>query len=105
MIKRLTTIALAIGLGSCSGTSSPPLSLIDQIEQGAIVACGYAPSVVSISAILGSFIPGVGGVGPIVTEICQAVNALKTPMGAMVRAGAPATVMVRGVAVHGVFTR
>jgi len=116
---RYISIPLVALVAACNTTSTnPPLSFLDQVEQEAIKLCGYAPTITSISALVGAFVPGVSAAGPLAADICAAVNALKPPastnvrleaMGAAAapapRTGQSATVMVRGVAVQGIFTR
>ena len=116
ILRMLSVAALVITLPGCQllqkGLTPEQQAMITQLQQGAIKACGFAPSVESGLALLGT----VGNtVSTGISLLCGAVQASAPPpapaaktqglLAAPSRAGQPGQVTVNGVAVSGVYTR
>lgn len=113
-MKRLVMFAALAGsvsLGSCAGTSVTPATIqsaVAQVQQAAVVACGFLPTAATVSGILTTLVPGAGAVDQMVIsaaqQICAAVASLAPgKASARLRAAAPPT--VNGVPVHGRWVR
>jgi hypothetical protein len=106
MIRRAIYTLFAISalmLGGCATTGGTTSATIVQIQQAAVVACGFLPTVSTVANILVAP-TGPAGVAVSMTveaiagAICQAVTAKSMKKG-----GAAPTVY--GVPIHGQFTR
>lgn len=122
MLRRTAFIAvpaaLAVSgcsaLGNLTGYLSPAQqAIVDQIQQGIIKACSYAPTVQSILSLVSAFSAaagaGAGLVNAVIQAVCDAMPAPTPPAGiaaaAMPRLGQTASFTVNGVAVTGIYTR
>jgi len=107
MVKKfLATFALvtATGCTSLGGLSPSTIALVDQIQAGAIKACGYLPIVESVAAILSA--GASTAVDPIITALCAQIPPapISAARGAA-RTATPTDVIVGNVVVHGVLYR
>lgn len=85
--------------GATTSTIDPQLqNVITAIKSNVLKACGFQVAIDSVSAIVGTFVPGVSLVGEVTTQICKAVTALGVRRGM-------STPMVNGVPVVGRFVR
>ena len=105
-MNRRTLIASAavLPLGAC-GTNTTGLptdwqALVDQIQAGVAVACGFLPSVASVLALL-----GMGAPPAIVAMICGALSPPGVAAATPHYPGAKRTVTVAGKPISGVFLR
>lgn len=111
MLKRCIALLLAgVTLAGCGASSTttggvittvPPVNVtitndIAAIKAGVLTACGYVAVTSEVAAIVGTFVPGAGLVGQIISEICKAVTTKGARLGM-------ATPQVNGVALHGYF--
>lgn len=109
MIKKFLATFALVSVSGCTalgGLSPATVSLIDQIQAGAIKTCGFMPVIESVAAILS------GGastaVDPIITALCAQIPPAPISAAQGVRAsraGQTISVVVNGVAVTGVLTR
>jgi hypothetical protein len=96
MRKFLIAVPVVASLmGSCTSTPTDVASVVAQVQQAAIVACGFLPTAATVAAILS------GGASTAVTDIAQLICTAVTTKG--VRRGAAPT--VNGVVIHGRFVR
>lgn len=95
MRKFLFAAPLALVISGCSTTPANVQSVIAQVQQAAIVACGFLPTAATVAAILS------GGASTAVTDIAQLICTAVTTKG--VRRGTAPT--VNGVVIHGRFVR
>lgn len=109
MVKKLlatTALAAALAVSGCTGTQSQSTqALITEIQQGAIMACGFAPTIESVLSLIGVFTPGAGLASSIVSALCGALPPKAIGPGSTSGAGIRAVVVVKGVTVSGIYTR
>jgi hypothetical protein len=108
MVKKfLTTFALvtATGCTSLGGLSPSTVALIDQIQAGAMKACGYLPIVESVAAILSA--GASTAVDPIITALCAQIPPapISAARGPVPHSATPTDVIVGNVVVHGTVYR
>jgi hypothetical protein len=108
MIKKfLATFAVvtATGCTSLGGLSPSTIALVDQIQAGAIKACGYLPIVESVAAILSA--GASTAVDPIITALCAQIPPapVSAARGAAAHSATPTDVIVGNVVVHGTVFR
>jgi hypothetical protein len=120
IISLSAILAAGLALGACSGslpspsggTTPPPTTTTgdkttDAIIAGTVKACGFLPTVSTVTGIIASFIAGGAPVNSLVTGIAESIcNAVAPPKKSMrrgaARVGPPA---VGGVLVEGRFVR
>jgi hypothetical protein len=116
IISLSAILAAGLALGACSttlpspggGAVVPPTTTGDKTTDSVIAAtvkaCGFLPTVATVTGIVASFVPGGAPVNSLVTSIAQSIcNAVAPPkMGARRGGHAP---MVGDVLVEGRFVR
>lgn len=114
----MSTVALA-GCASTIGTSTgtttpPPISTgdatldaeIQAAQAAAVKACGFLPTVSTITGILSTFVPATTGPVAIGTSIAQAIcNAITPKATAKRKLGPVSAPQVNGVPVEGIYVR
>jgi hypothetical protein len=105
MIRKLITAALAASLAGCATTGGVPTTStvtttitndMAMIQADVKLACNYVVPIADVAAIVATFVPAVGLVGTVTTQICNAVTAMGVRRGE----GLP---QVNGVPIHGYF--
>jgi hypothetical protein len=93
-------VAAAIALGGCAGTvtATSVATTIADVQQAAVLACGFLPTAATVASILSGGNPLVSTASAIAQAICTAVTAKA------VRRGGPAP-SVGGVVIHGRFVK
>lgn len=77
--KSISIGVLAVSLASCGGSlTANQQSLLDQVQQGAVTACGFMPTA---ATVLGLLVPGASGVSAAISAICAAVAPSPAPPG------------------------
>lgn len=108
MRKLLIAAALSCGLAGCATTSGTPSIDVGQVQQAAIAACGFLPTVETVVGIIATFATG-GAAAPVVATaegVAEAICSAVVPKAAARRGGAPAAPpAVNGVVIHGQFVR
>jgi hypothetical protein len=104
MIRKLffaAPVAAALVLSGCAGGGVTPATVsatISQVQQAAVLACGFLPTAATVASILSGGNPLVTTAAGIAQAICTAVTAKA------VRRGGPAP-SVGGVVIHGRFVK
>ena len=112
-LAAVVTVGLALGacsttLPSPGGATTPPTTTgdatTDKIIGATVKACGFLPTVSTVTGIIASFVPGGAPVNELVTSIARSICGAVAPakMGARRGAASP-TGVVRGVQVEGHF--
>lgn len=108
MIRKLIPVgaiaAVGLSLASCSTLTASQQAIVDQVQQGAVVACGFMPTVEGVLSLLG-VVPGATEVSGLIKAICGAITPAPAGVAAARRVGAPAQLVVNGKVVTGVYTR
>jgi len=94
-------VAAALALSGCAGGSVTPATVsatIAQVQQAAVLACGFLPTAATVASILSGGNPLVTTAAGIAQAICTAVTAKAA------RRGGPAP-MVGNVVIHGRWMR
>lgn len=111
-MKKLIPLALAFPLMACATTGTS--SVVVQIQNATIAACGYLPDATAVATLLANTLGGgliVGQIATIAQEICAAAVAtnppppVPTPKSLRFRLRATAPVVVNGVTITGHFVR
>ena len=92
-------VAAALSLSGCAGiTAATTATIISQVQQATVLACGFLPTASTIANILAAGNPAVQAVSAVATAICTAVTAKVARRGGAIP-------NVNGVAVHGRFVQ
>lgn len=121
--KTLTTaaVASAVVLAGCAHNGLPPPvapgatvpiisptgnagidNAVASVQDVAVRACGFLPTVSTVSSILSQFISGAGPINSVVTEVAQGICSAVTRKGFRRGMGPP---KYRGVVIHGTRVR
>lgn len=106
VINRHRRVAAALSLGVLLAACDPATQAaqIAKVQQEAQLACSFVPAASTIAKLLSVFVPQVGSVVDITTQvadgICGQVNALKSSRRGAA-AGSSVTVYVQGVKITG----
>ena len=99
-MKKIMLLA-ALALGGCTAAQQQTeAQVIAEIQQDAVLACSFLPTVNTVANILAAGVPGLSVASSVAQAICSSVTAATTA-GAL-RANAAPT--VAGVVIHGRFT-
>lgn len=105
-------LAGAMSLGACATTPGTPSSTdptVAAVQDAAAKACGFVPSISTITGIIAAFFPGGAPINTLVTSVANAIcNAIVPPAGNSLRRGPVAGAnapTVAGVKVEGYFIR
>lgn len=116
MFRKVLVITIAaISLGACatpggapsSGSGGTPIistgnpdvdAIVVKAQDIAVKACGFLPTVSTVSGILSTFIPGAAPINSLATQIAEGICGAVAKKG--FRRGGPAP-KYRGVAIHG----
>lgn len=119
-MKKFLTVSALIGtlalagcgtMGTTGGTTPPVISTgdptldaqIQAAQAAAVKACGFLPTVTTITGILSTFVPGAAGPVAIGTQVAQAIcDAVAPKASAKRKLGSPT---VNGVRIEGIFVR
>lgn len=114
----LSVLGATLALGACSGvpvvvapggTTTPPTSVTgdpttDAILAATVKACGFLPTVSTVTGIIASFVPGGAPVNSLVTSIASSICNAVAPKASAMRRGAVLTPpIVNGVIIEGRF--
>lgn len=109
-MKKVIPLVLALPLMACATSNTS--SIIAQIQNATIQACGYFPAASSIATLVSTLVGGgaiVGQVEVIAQQICAAVVAANPPSPALktprLRAAKQVSVVINGVTITGHFVR
>jgi len=86
--------AVALSLGGCAGVDTA--TVISQVQQATVLACGFLPTATTVANILAAGNPAVSAVSAVATAICTAVTSKGVRRGGAIP-------NVNGVDVHGRF--
>ena len=101
-LKSVVLAAAAIGISGCTSTGTVDQTKIDQVQQLAVIACGFLPTVETVANLIS---PGVAAVPSAIAQaICDAVRPTMAAAGRP-RMGAPGATYVGKVKVEGQFVR
>jgi hypothetical protein len=89
-------VAVALSLGGCAGVDTA--TVISQVQQAAVLACGFLPTAATVANILAAGNPALQVASAVATAICTAVTAKGARRGGAIP-------NVNGVEVHGKFVQ
>ena len=73
IMTSISIAAMAVSLGSCNSLTADQQAILFRVQQGAVMACGFMPTVETVLSLLGTAIPGGSGVSLAIKAICDAV--------------------------------
>lgn len=106
MIKKILvsfSVLAALSLGACATTTSSDVSAqIAEAQAIAVKACGFLPTVATVSAIISTFVPGASQVNSVATQVATSICDAIAPKSAARKMGVPT---VNGVIIKGEYVR